>query len=99
AMVVELTAIEKPGTALAFALGCLAGALRWTVSSHLLHPNRALEGTSEMHRESSLLSHPCRLAALCAIGATGLGLVYMTAAGAPLSYLAINAAALAIGLL
>ena len=52
-----------------------------------------------MHQASSLLRHPRRLAALCAIGATGLGLAYMTAAGAPLSYLAINAAALAIGLL
>lgn len=45
------------------------------------------------------LRHPRRLAAYCAIGATGLGLAYMNAAGAPLSYLAVNAAALAIGLL
>ena len=52
-----------------------------------------------MHHDSNLLRHPRRLAALCAIGATGLGLAYMTAAGAPFSYLAINAAALAIGLL
>ncbi len=79
AMVVELAAIERPGAALAFALGCLAGALRQTMSAHLRHPRR--------------------LAALCAIVATGLGLAYMNAAGAPLSYLAINAAALAIGLL
>jgi hypothetical protein len=80
AMAVELAAIERPGAALAFALGCLAGALGQTLPSHLAR-------------------HPRRLAALCAIGATGLGLAYMTAAGAPLSYLAINAAALAIGLL
>jgi len=99
AMVVELATIERPGAALAFALGCLAGALRQTVSSHLLHPNQALEGTSVMQQGSSLLRRPRRLAALCAIGATGLGLAYMNAAGAPLSYLAINAAALAIGLL
>lgn len=99
AMVVELAAIERPGAALAFALGCLAGALRQTASSHLLHPNLALEGTSGMHQGSNLLRHPRRLAALCAIGATGLGLAYMIAASAPLSYLAINAAALAIGLL
>ena len=79
AMVVELAAIERPGAALSFALGCLAGALRQAMSSHLLHSRR--------------------LAALCAIGATGLGLAYMMAAGAPVSYLAINAAALAIGLL
>jgi hypothetical protein len=79
AMAGELAAIERPGAALAFALGCLAAALRQTLSFHLRHPRR--------------------LAALCAIGATGLGLAHMIAAGAPLSYLAINAAALAIGLL
>lgn len=88
AMAIELAAIERPGAALAFALGCLAAALR-----------QALEGSSVMNQASSLLRHPRRLAALCAIGATGLGLAYMIAAGAPLSYLAINAAALAIGLL
>lgn len=99
AMVVELAAIERPGAALAFALGCLAGALRQTMSSQLLHPNQAYEGPSVMHQGSSLLRHPRRLAALCAIGATGLGLAYMNAAGAPFSYLAVNAAALAIGLL
>ena len=99
AMAAELAAIERPGAALAFALGCLAGALRQTLSSHLLHPNQALEGTSVMHQGNGLLRHPRRLAALCAIGATGLGLAYMAAAGAPLSYLAVNAAALAIGLL
>jgi hypothetical protein len=99
AMVVELAAIERPGAALAFAVGCLGGALRQTMSAHLLNPNQALEGTSVMHQGSSLLRHPRRLAALCAIGATGLGLAYMIAAGAPLSYLAMNAAALAIGLL
>jgi len=79
AMAAELGTIERPGAALAFAFGCLAGAFRQAMSSHL-------------HR-------PRRLAALCAIGATGLGLAYMIAAGAPLSYLATNAAALAIGLL
>ena len=79
AMAAELAAIERPGAALGFALGCLGGALRQALSSHL--------------------GHPRRLAAWCAIGATGLGLAYMMAAGAPLSYLAINAAALAIGLL
>ena len=99
AMLVELGAIERPGPALAFAFGCLAGALRQTIASHPLHPRRAPEGTSAMHQGQSLLRQPRGLAALCAIGATGLGLAYMIAAGAPLSYLAINAAALAIGLL
>ena len=52
-----------------------------------------------MHQTSTLLRRPRRLAALCGIGATGLGLAYMVAGGAPLSYLATNAAAIAIGLL
>ena len=98
AMAVELAAIERPGAALAFALGCLVGALRQTVSSHV-HLSQALEGTPEMHLARDLLRHPRGLAAVCAIGAISLGLAYLTAAGAPLSYLASNAAALVIGLL
>lgn len=98
AMVVELEAIEGRGVAFAFALGCLSAALRQAVSPHLPRRNQSSEGSSAMH-PFTLLSHPRRLAALCAIGATGLGLAYMAAAGAPFSYLAVNAAALAIGLL
>lgn len=94
AMIAELGAIERPGPALAFALGCLAGAFRQAPSLHPLHPDR--EGSSVMDQESR---NPRRLAALCAIAATGLGLFYLAAAGAPLRYLAVNAAALAIGLL
>ena len=94
AMIAELGAVERPGAALGFALGCLAGALRQALPRHPLHPDR--EGSSAMNPASR---HPRRLAALCAIGATGFGLVYLAAAGAPLAYLAVNAAALAIGLL
>jgi len=94
AMIAELGTIERPGAALAFALGCLAGALRQAPSLHPLQSDR--EGLSAMDQQSR---NPRRLAALCAIGATGLGLFYLAAAGAPLSSLAVNAAALAIGLL
>jgi cell division protein FtsW (lipid II flippase) len=96
AMMVELAALETRRAAFAFARGCLVGAVRQAVSAHL-HFNHGSEGTSRMHQGRDLLRHPRRLAALCAIGATGLGLAYMNAAGAPLSYLAVNAAALAIG--
>ena len=99
AMVVELAAIESPGAALSFAVGCLAAALREAASSRFPDRNLASEGTPLMHSPGNPLRYPRRLAALCAVGATGLGLAYMAAAGAPLSYLAINAAALAIGLL
>lgn len=43
--------------------------------------------------------HPLWLGTCCAVLATACGLAFMALAGAPLRYLAINAAALAIGLL
>lgn len=52
-----------------------------------------------MPLETNLLRHPRRLAGSCAIAATGLGLAYLGAAGAPRAYLATNAAALVIGFL
>lgn len=97
AMAIELAAIERPGAAFGFALGCLRGALRQSLLSRL-HPGLASEGRSVMHQEGSP-RRPRRLAVLCAAGATTLGLAYLAMAGAPLSYFAINAAAFAIGLL
>ena len=46
-----------------------------------------------------LTGRPRQLAALCAIGATGLGLAWMAVAGAPSIYLAVNGVALLLGLL
>ncbi len=46
----------------------------------------------------SLMSAPQRLGVFAAIIATGLGMVYMAAAGAPSRYLVVNGAALVIGL-
>jgi hypothetical protein len=97
AMVDELAAIERPGAAFAFALGCLSGAIRQRISPAPRPSTQPSEGTPPMPVRSLL--NPRRLAGLCAVGATGLGISYMIAAGAPLSYPAINAAALAIGLL
>ncbi len=48
---------------------------------------------------AGLEARPLLVGVLCAIGATGLGLVHLALAGAPGRYLAVNAAALAIGLL
>jgi len=47
---------------------------------------------------NSLAHRPRILAACCAVGATGLGLAYMAAAGAPASYLVMNSGALGLGL-
>jgi cell division protein FtsW (lipid II flippase) len=51
-----------------------------------------------MRPTASLLSDPKWTAMGCAVAATGLGLVYMMAAGAPLRYLGINAGALVLGI-
>lgn len=48
---------------------------------------------------NGLSDRPRHLAALCAAASTGLGLAYLAAAGAPVRYLFVNGAALAIGLL
>lgn len=44
------------------------------------------------------LKNPRAIGIACALGATGLGLAYMAAAGAPTMYLAVNALALLMGL-
>ncbi len=45
------------------------------------------------------IAHPRRFAALCGAAAVGLGMSFMAAGGAPAAYLAMNGAALLIGLL
>lgn len=51
-----------------------------------------------MRPTDSLLSDPKWTAIRCVVAATGLGLAYMMAAGAPHRYLAINAGALVLGI-
>lgn len=46
----------------------------------------------------SLIRSPRVLGILCAVGAVGLGLVYLAIAGAPMRYIGINVGALVIGL-
>jgi len=88
AMEAELGSIERAVPALLFALGCLGCALR-----------SALSWETVMNLWVDLAYRPQCLAALCAAASTGLGLAYLAAAGAPVQYLAVNAAALAIGFL
>lgn len=104
AMRCEVAAIP-PANALPFALGCLSGAIREAAIFHFVRPLEAVEspqphiGTHAMSLESALLRRPRRLVALCAIAATGLGLAYMSMAGAPMRYLAMNLGALLLGFL
>jgi hypothetical protein len=109
AMEAEVDAIGRGLPALRFALGCLgcaiAQALRVLISPSSPRPT-GLRAESRAGRESdamksgdSLLHRPRRFATVCAVGAIGLGLAYMTAGGAPARYLAMNCAALGLGLI
>jgi hypothetical protein len=51
-----------------------------------------------MPKLDSLLENPRAAGVACAVAATGLGMAYMAAAGAPLLYLAVNVLALLMGL-
>lgn len=88
AMEAEAGAIGGALPALGFALGCLGCAVR--EASHYYGGERM------MH---FWIGRPRRLAALCAIAATLLGIAWMAMAGAPPRYLAVNGAALLLGLL
>jgi hypothetical protein len=103
----EVACMARSNAALRYALGFLGFALVEAIKFHFLRPfawplaaaGQSLfrQGAGPMPVKNQLLNRPQRVAAICAIAATGLGLVYMTLAGAPLRYLALNAGALAIG--
>jgi hypothetical protein len=103
----EVEAIERSDRATMFALGCLRFALHQALIFHVLRPLQLVAGSGVhpgqeaiiMNVRNDLFQHPKRMAALCAIIATGLGLVYMNVAGAPAAYLAMNVSALVIGFL
>lgn len=94
AMAAEVDGIGDDRAALRFALGCLGG----TLHQALVDPATSSRSENIPIPASSRLD-PRRLAILCAIGATGLGLAYLWAAGAPPRHLAMNGGALALGLL
>jgi cell division protein FtsW (lipid II flippase) len=105
AMQHEVEAINGADRAFRFAVGCLGFALRQALNFYVLHPLQSITGAANptgkeaitMNIKNDLFLHPQRVAALCAIMATGLGLVYMNAAGAPAAYLAMNSGALVFG--
>lgn len=87
AMRCEAEMIEAPVEAAMFAAGCLTTAIR-----------QAFLQMGSMPLNIFTLP-PRRLTVLCAIAATGLGLVHMSIAGAPPRYLAMNGGALILGLI
>lgn len=97
----ELESIESRRDALWFALGSLRFAVCQAIDFHtprLPQAANILSGeTGSMNNESGSSRHPRRMIALCAVGATILGVTYMRLAGAPASYLAMNIGALIVG--
>ena len=102
----EAASIQDDTKALLFTLDSLRGLLPRAIAAHLLHAFAALtgkvnpfaEGSTAMNLLDATMRRPRALGIVCAIGATLLGLVYMTVAGAPMRCLGINIGALAIGL-
>jgi hypothetical protein len=102
----ETAGIPDDTKALLFALGGLCGLLPRAVASRLLHRIASLVGDGVLHPGGSTtmnayftaMRRPRALGITCAVGAVTLGLAYLMSAGAPASYLAINAGALVIGL-
>lgn len=104
----EIAEVEGDAEALRFALGCAwvaivqrAGFARCLAQAILARWSASIfERRIRMSDEhlSSLLKNPRSLGVACAVAATGLGLAHLAAAGAPGRYLAINAAALLLGL-
>lgn len=103
---IETAEIPDDTKALQFALGSLFGLMPTALGSRLLRPSALLIGkaapshgeTTTMNFYDIALRRPRATGSVCALGAVALGICYMGVAGAPSHYLAINSAALVIGL-
>lgn len=106
AMAREIEAIDHGPSALAFALGCVKGALLAAAQDRAARVIQALRPASSSPdpRDPDMDPHPVRRARdpiigiLCAICAVGLGVTYMAIGGAPHRLIIINLAALLMGL-
>jgi cell division protein FtsW (lipid II flippase) len=90
----EARSATRPGEALPFALGCLSWAVRESIRFRLSELNPQRETPVNLIDRIG----PRPVAVACGVGATGLGLIYMSAGGAPAHYLMINSGALVFGL-
>lgn len=101
----EVAEITDDGRGLVFALGSLSGLMPQALTLHIVGASRALTGIDWISGRSPDMAflqaarQPRGVGITCAIGAVLLGLAYMAAAEAPLTYLGINTAALPIGIL
>ena len=94
AAIQEARSTTRPGEALPFALGCLS----WAVRESVRHQFSQLTPQRETPVNFMDRIGPRLAAVACGVGAIGLGLLYMSAGGAPVRYLMMNAAALMFGL-
>jgi hypothetical protein len=102
----ETAEIADDTKALLFALDSLCELMPRALGSRLLHRFASLVGDTAFCSGGSLTMgvyddltrRPRALGIICAIGAVMLGLAYLTIAGAPMRYLAVNIGALVIGL-
>ena len=105
AMVHETGAIDHGPGAVAFALGCVKGALFAAVRDRAARILRTLTPASSStdSGDPDMDPHPAPRARdpivgiLCAIGAVGLGVLYMATGGAPDRLIIVNLAALLLG--
>jgi hypothetical protein len=91
AMRFEIEQIEGDGAALGFALGCLWGGCRERFAD-------MARGEATMTIGFGKLGQVRNSGIVCAAAATGLGLFYLAAAGAPPLYLVVNSVAFLLGL-
>lgn len=101
----EAAAIDNPAEALRFATGCFGKLAPRILALHLAYPVLLVAGSSDLSYGGSIdmkflndiVRRPRVVGVASALAATGLGIVYMLMAGAPMSYLAVNAGALILG--
>lgn len=94
AMRAEMAEAVSGRAAASFAFGCLCAVLRSSILEPLADAGRKLR---PMPLLAGLAIRPRFFAMICAVVAVSLGLVYLTAAGAPLRLMVVNAVALVIG--
>jgi hypothetical protein len=103
----EVAEIQDDSEALLFALEGLLGLVPRAVTIHLRSILARLKRTSaslsrggiDMGFFDNMVDRPRRAGIASAFGAVMLGLAYMTMAGAPMAYLAVNAGAFVMGLM
>jgi hypothetical protein len=96
AMRCEVDQVEDDRAALRFALGCLWGGCRQAAAERI---SSAAKGFAAMIASFGKLGEPRNVGIGCALAATGFGIVYLLAAGAPVRYSVVNAVAFLLGLM